>query len=297
VRAADVPWSQTEPVVALAGRFESELDLPLAAAELGLSAATLVNGLGRHPELAQRLGALKAQGGTIQRQVLVSAFADLVQAYRLGTHLPSLRQAFSAATEAIRRNPQNPSAYFERGTLHFEQADYEKAVDDFNEGVRLGLPGSAVYEYRGMALANRGEYDRAIEDYDRALAKNPGRAETYHNRGLAYAQKSELQKALADLDAALAHAPQDERVYSDRGYIHARRGDLTSAIADYNQSLQLQPNSPATLVRRGDAYQAQGKLAHALADYVRALQLNPHFGEAANKLGLARLLITIRLPL
>lgn len=71
--------SKTEPVYALAGSFERELDLRTAASEVGVSPEQFLAGLNRNPSLARIFGPLRSDGGTIQRDVLVNHFADLVQ--------------------------------------------------------------------------------------------------------------------------------------------------------------------------------------------------------------------------
>ena len=48
-------------------------------------------------------------------------------------------------------------------------------------------PPRDVSRNRGLAHANRGDYDRAIADYGDALRIDLSRADTYHNRGLAHA--------------------------------------------------------------------------------------------------------------
>ena len=77
-------FGATEPIVALALRIEAEMDLKLAAAEVGLPAATLAEDLEKSPALTRILGPLRIEGGTVQRQVFTEAFADIVRELRLG---------------------------------------------------------------------------------------------------------------------------------------------------------------------------------------------------------------------
>jgi hypothetical protein len=74
---------KTEPVVALAGHFEAELDLPLASAEAGVTPDEFRRLLSRVPKLARILGPLATPGGTVQRQTWISAFNDLMLAMNL----------------------------------------------------------------------------------------------------------------------------------------------------------------------------------------------------------------------
>ena len=77
VEACGAHLSKTEPVYALSGQFEKEIDLKLAAAEVGVTAEDFGKGLGRSPKLARLFGTLRVEGGTVQRQVLVEHFEDL----------------------------------------------------------------------------------------------------------------------------------------------------------------------------------------------------------------------------
>jgi tetratricopeptide (TPR) repeat protein len=279
---------ETEPVAALAERFEAELDLSRAAAEMGLAPAALLRGLDASPDLARRLGPLKVEGGTVQRQVFVGAFDDAVRSLRLGTPLAAVNHAIAERTEAIRITPRNARAFVERADLLYDKGDFDRAAADFTEALRLGAREADVWRGRGMARANLGDFAGAIADYDEALRREPRHAETLHNRGLAHGRKGDTARALADLDEALRLDPENAAVLSDRGYLRTQAGDLDGARADLDASLRLRPRSPATLERRGDVFRLKADFEKAIADYGAALALAPRFGESYRKRALAR---------
>jgi hypothetical protein len=84
VKKTGAHLSTTEPIAALALRYNQELDLRLAAAESGLELEVFRKGVERHPELARALGPLNTPGGTVQRDVFVGAFRDIASQLRLG---------------------------------------------------------------------------------------------------------------------------------------------------------------------------------------------------------------------
>ena len=53
---------------------------------------------------------------------------------------------------------------------------------------------------RGKALAETGEYDKAIADFDQALRLNPQLVDALYCRGLARCFKKEYDKAIADFE-------------------------------------------------------------------------------------------------
>jgi mono/diheme cytochrome c family protein len=78
-----VPLTEPEPIEAVTLRYESVVDLPAAAAEVGLAADEFAARLRKSPELTRSLGALLASGGTVQRQVFQDTFVDVVKAFGL----------------------------------------------------------------------------------------------------------------------------------------------------------------------------------------------------------------------
>jgi tetratricopeptide (TPR) repeat protein len=68
-----------------------------------------------------------------------------------------------------------------------------------------------IYYNRGIAYKNKGQYDRAISDYDQAIKLNPKYATAYYNRGWTYKNKGERDKAIADYRKALEINPSHKK--------------------------------------------------------------------------------------
>ena len=56
------------------------------------------------------------------------------------------------------------------------------------------------YVKQGNELLNQGQYDEAIKNYDEAIRLNPQLAEAYNNRGLAYGFQGKKAEAIADFE-------------------------------------------------------------------------------------------------
>jgi len=76
-----------EPITLLVARYEAEVGLRLAAAELGLSSSELVARLPRSPPVRQILGALTT-GGTVPRDSWEAAFPRIVTELGIGVPVP-----------------------------------------------------------------------------------------------------------------------------------------------------------------------------------------------------------------
>jgi WD40 repeat protein/mono/diheme cytochrome c family protein len=93
-----------EPISALTLRYEGELDLATAAAELGLKPEDLSQRLAKSPALNRVLGPLSVRGGTVQRQVFLTALFDLVRELRLtdDPHVVATPETTPAAVVGLR---------------------------------------------------------------------------------------------------------------------------------------------------------------------------------------------------
>lgn len=98
------PANDNEPILALTLRYEGEVDLPAAAAEVGFKPEDFTAKLNRSPALARTLGSLNVQGGTVQRQVFLNALPELLREFQLGDGSKVYPTADLAAMPAFREN-------------------------------------------------------------------------------------------------------------------------------------------------------------------------------------------------
>ena len=64
--------------------------------------------------------------------------------------------ALKEFSEAIRLAPKAPQGYFERGQVWDAQGDYDKAIGDFNEGLRLAPNFLSGLFHAGAGLGHKG---------------------------------------------------------------------------------------------------------------------------------------------
>ncbi len=200
--------------------------------------------------------------------------------------------------EAIKLNPNDAQAYFNRGDTYYEKGDYDSAISDFTEAIRLepnlvvaqfnrGLAyygaisdyGEAIrlnpndaqaYFNRGDTYYKKGDYDKAIPDYNEAIRLNPNLAIAYINRGLAY------YGAISDHDEAIRLNPNNAVAYGNRGYVYYEKGDYNRAISDYDETIKLNPNNAVAYGNRGYVYFKKGDYDSAISDYNEAIRLDPN---------------------
>jgi tetratricopeptide (TPR) repeat protein len=77
----------------------------------------------------------------------------------------------------------------------------------YGEGGSSAPKTAGTFFDRGLLFASRGDYDTAIVEYTEAIRLDPNYAAAYYNRGIAYHVKGDIDKAIADFEAALRIDP------------------------------------------------------------------------------------------
>ena len=101
------------------------------------------------------------------------------------------------------------------------------------------LTAVTAYINRGNAWNSKGEYDRAIAEYDQALRLKPDFAAVYNDRAYAWYHKGEYDKAFADYTTALELDPAHSDWWSERAICCRMRGDYGRAMLDLNQAVRI----------------------------------------------------------
>jgi tetratricopeptide (TPR) repeat protein len=133
---------------------------------------------------------------------------------------------------------------------------------------------AGAFTARGNAYTALKQYDRAITDFDQAIKLAPNEASHYNNRCFTRAIWGEhLDQALKDCNTAIRLAPTDRRLDS-RGLAHLKAGRHAAAEQDYTAAIALKADYAHAFFGRGIARLRQGKTAAGNADLAAARKLD-----------------------
>ena len=141
------------------------------------------------------------------------------------------------------------------------------------------------YCNRGGAYFLKGDYDKAIVDSTEAIRLNPTNDAAYRNRGGAYLLKGDTGKAIADYTEVIRLVPKFAAAYDDRGNAYAMKGDYDKAIADYTEAIRLDPKLATAYSNRSNAYQKKGESYKAAVDSIKAENLSDDRYKASGESG------------
>jgi tetratricopeptide (TPR) repeat protein len=139
-------------------------------------------------------------------------------------------------SNVLKNYPSLQIAYNNRGTAYLRRGDYDKAISDFNEALRIDPDYEKphyLYDNRGTVYLRKGDYERAIADYDQALRIKPNYALAYHNRGTAYLYKEDFEEAISDFNKALEINPGYAETYFNKALACEKIGHFKEAIEAY----------------------------------------------------------------
>ncbi len=172
--------------------------------------------------------------------------------------------------------------YNNLGVAYEDKGDYDRAIQDFNETIRLKPSIAAPFYGRGEAYDHKGDYDRAIQDYNEAIRLKPNFVFAYNARGAACRNKGEYDRAIQDYSQAIRLDSNYALAYNNRGESYYHKGEYDRAIQDYNEAIRLKPNLATAHYNRGLAYFLQTNLTAAVADFEHAISASPSPHAAVN---------------
>jgi len=168
-------------------------------------------------------------------------------------------------------------------TRHWEAIDdcSERIVRDPSD-VDTHLRRAAEYEW----VNNR----KAIDDYNNAVRLAPTDARAYYRRAEFHRKQRNLDKALYDMDKAISLDPEHGgmqgsvigkfpmvSIYSDRASLHMALEHYDDAIADYSRALAITPGDEDLYKTRARVYQSFGYEERAQDDLKKAASIRASY--------------------
>jgi tetratricopeptide (TPR) repeat protein len=191
----------------------------------------LAFGVGKRQRNAPaRLGNAAGQGVPQERTIMARSRRGLLLPAAAGLFFAAVVSSFAAGDREDCASADNPDqkiasctraiaddaasaadradAYNRRGVLYYAKNDYDGAIADYSEAIKLDPISAEAYKNRGNAYYNRKDYDRAIADYNEVIRLDPNHAlpshaPAYLDRGLAYFNKKDYDRAIGDYSEAI----------------------------------------------------------------------------------------------
>lgn len=217
-----------------------------------------------------------------------------------GSVTPLPPTAIAIELDSLETLSPQAEALLREGTAQYRNQRYRDAEASFDRLIELNPELPEAYYNRARVRTALGEYDAAIADYSQALRLQPQFVAAYINRGLAYQQiattPQQLQAAIADYTQAIALDDAAPIPYLNRANVYAALGEFDRALADYDRALDLDANYIEAYYNRALTYEQLGRAEAALDDYAAALAaITPERTQYAIPVYLSRSSLYLRL--
>ena len=170
------------------------------------------------------------------------------------------------------------SIHNSRACDYEKMGDYEMAMSDYTEAIKIDPKNVNAYNNRGRIYISQGDYEMAISDYTRAIEIDPKFAPTYYNRGRIYKSLGEYRKAISDYtkvtgllnphSVSFTSDPVLVGAYYNRGLLYHYFEEYEKAIDDYTKVIY--SSARVAIILREDAYLNRGRAYFALGKEQKA---------------------------
>ena len=141
--------------------------------------------------------------------------------------------------------------FFGRAMDKITLKDYEGAIEDFSEAIKLSPDFAMAYLGRATARMHNGSVPNSIlpdnasninnakliiDDLDTLIKLCPHLPATYYNKGVALAIIGDMTSALSALNKAIELNPEFGEAYYNRGYVYLRLGERTQGMEDLSHA-------------------------------------------------------------
>ncbi len=147
-----------------------------------------------------------------------------------------------ASVQQKQIEPRNADSYRNRGLTYAEKGQYDQAISDFTDALKIDPKDFYAFYYRGIVYMKKGQTDQAISDYTRAIEIDPKYAHAYYNRGAAYGIMGQYDQAISDFTKVSEIDPVNANAYWGRGTAYCRKGQVDLGLLDLNNAKKLDAN-------------------------------------------------------
>ena len=230
------------------------------------------------------------------------AIEKLIQVYH---ETGETDQAIALVEKRVTQKPSSAD-YNTLGIFYYDKKDVEKAIEAFEEALRIAPYHKAARRNLHQLLRSKGfkalaakDFDTATNVFERVLQMEPLDAPTYQLMGNGYAQAGQFETAIAYYQKAIDINPVDALIrqnlaqcYNNYGVTLRNREEWDKAIKAYRNALRLMPtlhiartNLSDAFTRKASAHNEADELDEAVQAYLELQKLHPDEMHIRNLLG------------
>lgn len=177
--------------------------------------------------------------------------------------------------------------HVKKGEALLEDSDWDGALLEYREAVRLMPDNADAHVGIGRALDNKGDRDGSMREFKEALRLMPESAEAHNGVAWILGENGDITGEMKECREAIRLKPDFARAHSHLGWVLMEEGDSEGALREYRQAVRLKPGAPETHEGLAWALSQNGDWKGALEEYQKAIRAKPKDPEPHLTLGSA----------
>ena len=147
--------------------------------------------------------------------------------------------------EAVRLDPELPSARYNLGRTYLEQGDAVRGIEEIQEAIRLHPEFAEAHETLGLAYIEQSEWESVIRHLVRAVELKPDLMLGRNHLGRLYMAQGRLEAAIGEFRQLVKHHPELAEARHNLAVAYARHNQPEQALRQFRAAIRLQPDFQA----------------------------------------------------
>lgn len=202
--------------------------------------------------------AMQAEEGSVQRNNL-------------------LDRAISELTKGVSILPNYNDAWYNLGVAYKEKKDAKNAIISFERARSYkAFTEASRFSSAGVAYGIDGQYEKALADLSEAVKLDPTDPDNWNNYGLYLSEAGKFEEGLSALNKAIALKPGFQKAIYNKGNAWAKVGKYREALEEYRKALDINGSYTDALNNSGNCYVMLQQFDSARIYFQRSVDVDPN---------------------
>ncbi len=157
-------------------------------------------------------------------------------------NLQKYEEAILLYEKAIKIDPNQYSAWYNKGLALSSLRQYEQAIYSFNKAIEIDFNQYWSWYLRGNALLNLNSNEAAIISYNKAIEIDKNQYRLWYEKGVALSNLNRYEQAMISFDKAIAIDKNQFESWFYRGIVLQSQGKTIQAINSIHKCLSIKNN-------------------------------------------------------
>jgi len=157
---------------------------------------------------------------------------------KIGVYLLNITASFDANKRVSTDDLKKDEKFFAiRGFIYFDSKQYDNALLDLSECIKLKKDFSEGYFYRAKSYYYQGKLENALNDFNKFISLDSTDSSAFYYRGIIYMRTNKYLEAIKDFNEVLKKEPKYAKIYRLKGEIFLALDKNKEAVSSLKKAI------------------------------------------------------------